>query len=285
MCSRDRADQLATALPAVTDALRPQDRAIVVDSASRDAATAETARAAGVDVVRIDLPGLSRARNAGVRAATTEVIAFTDDDCRPTRGWVDAIRTHFADPAIGFVTGRVAADDAGGATASTLEREALVRYRGAQDPYGIGHGANMAYRRSALEQLGWFDEALGSGSGLRSGEDADMLHRCLAAGWEGVYDPAVVVAHDQWRDDGAVVKLRYGYGMGNGAYRVKAVRAGDARPRFVARSLVQQGLRPLAASIVKRDRTLFLSSVSWTSGMCVGMARASRRPLDGPNFA
>ena len=90
---------------------------------------------------------------------------------------------------------------------------------------------------------------------------------------------------DEWRDDDAVVKLRYGYGMGNGAYRVKAVRTGAARPRFVARSLVQQGVRPLAASVVKRDRTLFLSAISWTGGMCVGMARAGRLTLDGPNFA
>jgi GT2 family glycosyltransferase len=285
MCSRDRADQLATALPAVKAALRRQDRAVVVDSASRDGATADAARAAGVDVVRVEEPGLSRARNAGIRAADTEVIAFTDDDCSPSPDWVDTLRAHLRDPAVGFVTGRVVALDAGGATASTLDRAEAVRYRGPQDPYGIGHGANMAYRRSALEGLGGFDEALGSGSGLRSGEDADMLYRCLAAGWEGVYDPDVTVAHDLWRDDGAVVKLRYGYGMGNGAYRVKAVRTGAARPRFVARSLVQQGLRPLAAAIVKRDRTLLLSAVSWTGGMCVGMARASRRTLDGPNFA
>src|ERR1700730_12170655 len=44
------------------------------------------------------IPGLSRARNIGVRAAAASIVAFMDDDAEATRNWVsqilEAMRTH-----------------------------------------------------------------------------------------------------------------------------------------------------------------------------------------------
>ncbi len=282
--SRDRADQLAVALPSVLEALRPGDDVVVVDSASRDGRTAEVAGAAGVRCVRLDQAGLSRARNAGVRHATTDVVAFTDDDCMPARDWLDRVREHFEDPAVAFVTGRVAAIGEGTQTASVLERDEQVRFTGVHEPYGVGHGANMSYRRATLLELGLFDEELGSGAPLRSGEDADMLLRCLAAGWDGVYDPAVLVSHDQWRDPSEVVALRYGYGLGNGAFRMKALRLRQVGPSLVLRSFWRQGVRPIVWAARRRSRGDLLGALSWTRGMLVGLLRGGRRELQGPNF-
>jgi cellulose synthase/poly-beta-1,6-N-acetylglucosamine synthase-like glycosyltransferase len=169
VCSRDGGDHLTETLAGIRHALGPADAALVIDSASSTDSVATAAHAAGIDCLRLSLPGLSRARNAGVRSAETEIVAFTDDDCRPDPDWLERVRAHFADPNVAFVTGRVAASRDVAAGASVLERRELVRYSGAQDPYGIGHGANMAFRRSVLLELGGFDEKLGAGTELRSG--------------------------------------------------------------------------------------------------------------------
>jgi glycosyltransferase involved in cell wall biosynthesis len=274
LCSRDGGELLAPALEDLRSALGPRDRALVVDSGSRSSGVADAARAARIECIRVDLPGLSKARNAALRHVSTDIIAFTDDDCRAAPDWLDRIRRHFSDPNVAFVTGRVASTRASGARASTLERDELVRYTGAQDPAGIGHGANMAFRTRALVAIGGFDEALGAGSTLRAGEDADALYRCLAAGWEGVYDPASLVTHEQWRRGGELIRLRYGYGLGNGAFRVKAaLRDPRAGGRLLVHSLWKQGLRPTFRALKPARLRALPGTASWTAGMLVGMAR------------
>jgi glucosyl-dolichyl phosphate glucuronosyltransferase len=57
-------------------------------------------------------------------------------------------------------------------------------------------GANMAFRRAALDQAGEFSTALGRrGRSLLSGEDSDMVARVLALGWRVWLEPAAVVDH------------------------------------------------------------------------------------------
>jgi cellulose synthase/poly-beta-1,6-N-acetylglucosamine synthase-like glycosyltransferase len=286
VCSRDRPERLAAALGALRGALRPGDRAIVVDSASTGPQTGETARAAGLKCVRVDRPGLSRARNAGVREADTEIVAFTDDDCSPAPGWLERLSSPFDDPAVGFVTGRVGAGGASGPGGSVLDRAAPEVFRGRRDPAGIGHGANMAFRRSALVELGPFDERLGAGSALRSGEDADMFFRCLEAGWTGVYVPGARITHDQWRDPRELVRLRYGYGLGNGAYRVKiARRLGRPGWRLALGSLWEHGLKQTLYAVRRGSPGQFMRAASWTAGTCEGLVRGARLPLEGSVFA
>jgi glycosyltransferase involved in cell wall biosynthesis len=285
VCSRDRAAQLAAALPAARAALREGDRLLVVDSASRDGSTAAVARDVGADCVRAERPGLSVARNLGVAHARSPLVAFTDDDCAPAPDWLEAIRAGFADPRVGFVTGRVVVTAARGPT-STLAREEAVRYDRPRDPAGMGHGANMAFRRAALEAAGPFDEALGAGARFRSGEDLDMLFRVLLAGWEGRYEPRALVTHDQWRGPREVVRVRYGYGLGNGALRAKTARR-HGRPgwHLLARSAWDFGVKNVYWALRRRAALDVAGALSWGAGMAVGVARGWRAPLRGDAFA
>lgn len=288
ICSRDRPERLAAAIQAIRAALRAGDRAVVVDSASRTDRTRAVARAAGLECVRVERPGLSRARNAGIRHADTEVVAFTDDDCVPATDWLDRLSAPFTDPAVAFVTGRVGIDGgpSAGGRSSVLERETPAAFVGARDPAGIGHGANMAFRRDTLLSLGLFDERLGAGSALRSGEDADMLYRCLEGGWTGHYAPDALVTHDQWRDPGAMVRLRYGYGLGNGAYRVKIARRHRRSGwTLVLRSLWEHGLKPTLYAVRRGSPGQFMRAASWTVGTCAGVVRGAVIPLHGAVFA
>ena len=88
--TRDRPESLRRCL----GALRAQDLAelevIVVDDGSRDRGAVEAALAGaapGVRLLRTPGRGPAAARNRGVRAATGEVVCFTDDDCEPEPGW------------------------------------------------------------------------------------------------------------------------------------------------------------------------------------------------------
>jgi len=234
VASRDRPHLLRESLAAVERTLRPIDSMVVVDSASRDAdAIARITAETSGSLIRCNRPGTSRARNAGWRAASTQLIAFTDDDCLPCEGWIEAIVKAFdQSPPPDIVTGRVLPDAGSNGRVqialSVITTDEAATFIDGDDVTMMGHGANMAWRRSALENIGGFDEALGPGAMFGAGsEDADAFLRALHAGGLGRFDPRAVVVHRQWR--GRLDQLRscFGYGVGLGALSVKTRRLQD----------------------------------------------------------
>ena len=116
VCTRNRAESLRGTLHSLHAMAMPPTLAwevVVVDNGSGDhtrAVTEETARATGMPVRYLleTEPGLSRARNAGARAARGEVVAFTDDDCRVDARWLAQIDAEFgADTSLAVLGGRV----------------------------------------------------------------------------------------------------------------------------------------------------------------------------------
>ena len=102
---RDRQAELARCLAG----LAHLPRVIVVDDCSADpAAIAQAAAGTGAQVLRRPVNGgPGAARNTGLAAATTPLVAFLDSDCVPGPGWLDALLPHFADPAVGAVAPRI----------------------------------------------------------------------------------------------------------------------------------------------------------------------------------
>ena len=47
------------------------------------------------------------ARNIGLAAIHTELIAFLDSDCVPPPGWIEALGAHLADPQVSAVAPRI----------------------------------------------------------------------------------------------------------------------------------------------------------------------------------
>lgn len=279
LCTRDRPELLAAALDAVAGAVRADDEVVVVDSASTDPRAVDPARERDVAVVRLDRPGLSRARNAGVSATSAPIVAFTDDDCRPAPGWAEAVAAGFTSSEVGFLTGRVLADRTGRMSVSCIVDEEPRRIGPGADPFTIGVGANMAMRRVALAGVGGFDERLGAGAHLRAGEDVDVWWRLLDAGWEGAYAPGCVVTHVQWRSDGQALRLSYGYGLGAGALAVKAVRAGQRGGWGLLRQrLWDDGLRRAAGDLRDGYQSGALASLLQAAGAASGAVQALRWP-------
>lgn len=145
--------------------------------------------------------GPAAARNTGLRAATSDYVAFLDSDVVPRRGWLEALLGHFSDPAVALTAPRI--------VSLTADDRLIARYEavrssldlGASEapvvPYGTVSyvpSAAIICRRSALEEIGGFDET------LRSGEDVDLCWRLIEAGGRLRYEPVAFVAHDHRSD-------------------------------------------------------------------------------------
>jgi glycosyltransferase involved in cell wall biosynthesis len=283
VCSRDRPEQLRGCLPALL--AQPATDVLVVDSASATTATSDVAAEFGVRCIRVEQPGLARARNAALRATTADLVAFTDDDCVPAEGWSAAILARStqalgAGERTGFVTGRVLASG-DGQPVSVLLNEQPRTYRRDDDASHIGHGANLTVSRDCWEALGGFDELLGVGGELRSAEDTDFLWRALRREFVGHYEPAAVVTHEQWRNRTGGLRTSYGYGVGAGAVRTKIRRLAG---RKAARTFTAGSLKATARQAVTDARAGyeygFATNVVRVFGLCVGRTRAARMALD-----
>lgn len=260
---------LAGLLDALTVAIRPGDEILVVDSASRDDATVRLCTGRGVPVLRLAEPGTSRARNAGWRATSAPLVAFTDDDCLPQPGWAAAIAQ--ALQTCDVVTGRVLADRSVAAPVSLLD-DPVARELSASDP--VGHGASCGFRRELLERVGGFDERLGPGTALRAGEDADLLRRALQAGARGRYEPAAVVVHLQWRTRSQALRLSFSYGLGSAGaalHRGKGVRAALRGAAW------DDGLCAAARDLRAGYPTGAVAGILRATGAVAGVVRGARR--------
>jgi mycofactocin system glycosyltransferase len=194
-------------------ALAAEGPVIVVDDGSTDG-SGRRAERAGARVIRHDSPrGPAAARNAGLAAAETEIVAFVDADCELAPGWRRGLAGLLAaDPELALLAPRVR---------STAGGSAVARYEEGASPLDLGPRASLAGperriaylpaaallgRRDALLELGGFDEA------LRFGEDVDLVWRALAAGSRVRYAPSREVSHRPRPTVGAFARQRAGYG-------------------------------------------------------------------------
>ncbi|MHB8682559.1 MAG: glycosyltransferase family 2 protein [Acidimicrobiales bacterium] len=283
--TRDRVAYLEACLAALRGALGPEDELIVVDSASVDAeGIAGVASAAGAAVVRCAQPGASRARNAGARAARHEIVAFVDDDVRVEDSWAEAMALCFArDPDVAFVTGRIETPDGRRYVAIIDDQDAVAFER--THAGKMGHSASLAVRRTAFDEVGGFDVALGAGARFRASEDGDLLDRMLIAGHRGRHEPLARAWHEQWRSRAALVRLNYAYGIGAGAALAKLRRLADDRARLRrSEYLSSWGLGNLARAVRDRAKLDALTSLARLGGMAVGFARGAATPVAAGHF-
>ena len=169
---RDRQAELVRCLAG----LARMPRVIVVDDCSADpAAIARVASEAGARVVRRpENGGPAAARNTGLAAADTPLVAFVDSDCVPGQGWLDALLPHFADPAVGAVAPRIVPDEPG--------RTWLARYEGASSTLDMGArasivrpGARVPYVPGAALVVRRTAAGPGFAENMWVGEDVDFV--------------------------------------------------------------------------------------------------------------
>jgi mycofactocin system glycosyltransferase len=182
---------------------------IAIDDASDPPVTAVP----GARVLRLRTnAGPAVARNAGLGAVTTPLIAFVDTDVRLVPGWLDPLLAHFADERVGLVAPRVASAPGAGPVAAYEQGHSPLDL--GPEPGRIAPGTRLSYvpaaallvRVGALRAIDGFDRS------LRFGEDVDAVWRLVEAGWRCRYEPASVVQHrprSSWR---GLVAQRMAYG-------------------------------------------------------------------------
>jgi GT2 family glycosyltransferase len=286
--TRDRPGHLAACLGSLRASLDVDDELIVVDSASTMRDVAGVAHDQGATVLREELPGASRARNRGWRAARNELIAFVDDDVRVSTGWADAVVAAFvARPGTAFVTGRldlppdVGWTDVPIAVIDRTEAGMLDATTGSL----LGHSANLAVRRDALEAVGGFDERLGAGADLRAAEDNDLWDRLFASGRTGVYEPEASGWHEQWRTRRQLIPLNWAYGFGSGARVAKLLRSDRRRARAAARLAFWDWGLADAPRWLPRHRLAAVLGVVRAAGAAAGLLRALPIAVRDGHFA
>jgi glycosyltransferase involved in cell wall biosynthesis len=207
ICTRNRCLSLKETLDTIAAldlADVPEFELIVVDNGSSDDTRqmaqnfVETAPFP-VSVVVEGRPGLSQARNTGLKVARHELIMFTDDDCLVATNWAKIAVHLFQGDLKKLVAGRVELYDETHlplAVKNALDRQELTSY---DNILGFLHGANMSFGRCVMEIIGEFDTNLGAGSHLKSAEDSEFVYRAYKHGIPVIYEPDLRVWHNHGR--------------------------------------------------------------------------------------
>jgi glycosyltransferase involved in cell wall biosynthesis len=293
MCTRDRPDTIARAVSSVAAQQYPEFEILIIDQSRTDDTRAIVrdlmSEHPQVRYLHVDEAGLSRAYNTGVRNTSGAVLAFTDDDCMAPPDWLAHIaRALDAEPDTEVLYGQVllppelqALENTKGVTPMLpiARRRRMNRREGFQI---FGMGANFAARRSMFERVGGFDEILGGGGPLKSSQDFDLAYRVFRAGGTILLEPDVVVYHYGFRPMADWPMTVRAYGVGDGGFYFKHVRAGDAYAAWLlARAILGSTLR-YAKHMVQRSphptQGLYASSIlrgMWAS-LQYGVDRANR---------
>ena len=223
------ASDLPRLMAALAAQTYPAEDVILVDDASTDA-TARLAADAGIRVVSMPVNrGPAACRNAGVAAASGDVLVFTDADCRPEPDWLERLRAGLdagrADAVMGRVfiepsgvTGRAIAAlgfPAGGSIG--FEKIWPVDDEGFTVSLST---CNCAVSRKALVAAGGFD----TGFPYAGGEDSLLAYRLIGAGRRIRFCPEAVVWHAAREDLGEFIRWQFKRGISARIFSEKVAR-------------------------------------------------------------
>ena len=276
VCTRDRPESLTETLRDLAALKYSPFEILVVDNAPTSDETRNVMLNEFGDDLRFRYiseprPGLSCARNCGIREAIGDIVAFTDDDVRVDPWWLHGIIRGFsAAPEVDCVTGMIATAEINNPVqlyfhirvgwGASCERRLFDLFENHDDsplyPYAVGKvgaGANFAITRVALKEIGDFDEALGAGTSSGGGEDINMFMRIILGGRRLVYEPSAIVWHVHRTELAALSKQMRAYGSGCTA-AMTAIIVQSARARRELPTKVLKGVAHMA-KLQNRART------------------------------
>jgi len=189
---------------------------IVVDGNSTDR-TREIVAKYPVKLLTEEGRGLNAARNTGIRNGGGEIIAFTDSDCLVPSNWIRKIAENFRNPQVGCVGGNI--KGYGDDLLSRYADNSLMHVmRSFKERVVLGMiklffnypaGCNMAFRRSFIEEVGYFNEALMYGA-----DDIELVERVGKAGGKIALDPEVLIFHKHRSTLRELLKQTFNWGRG-----------------------------------------------------------------------
>jgi GT2 family glycosyltransferase len=224
-----------------------------------------------VRLIRESCLGLSAARNAGVHAATGDLIAFLDDDASPMPGWLEALAEALASQNVLAAGGPV--EPLFSSELPPWFSERYLPYLTVFDkgPAIVGltyneypRGTNMAFRREAFERYGLFSTDLGRKAAvLRSCEEIEFCLRLERAGARILYMPEARVQHEIRTERLSADWMRARYAAQGHSEAILEWRHGGLRALLIGLRRISQHVR--ANRWVHDPRTALLCSCHWSA--------------------
>jgi len=203
--SKDRLGYLSDCIRSLKkQSLKPHEIILVLDPDPDLVEFYESRLTEDVKVITSQKRGLSNARNAGVRSAKGEIIAFVDDDAIADGDWLENLVRNYEDPNVVGVGGLIKPwwQDGyppwfpeelnwivGCSYKGLPERKACIR-----NPIGC----NMSFRKNVFQEVGYFRSDIGRfGKKLLAGEEPELSMRILESipNSKIIYEPFAVVHH------------------------------------------------------------------------------------------
>jgi glycosyltransferase involved in cell wall biosynthesis len=185
VCAYNEASFIPACLHSLLAQTRLPDQIIVVNNASTDGTGAVARAVRGVTVIDEPTKGLVVARETARRAATSDILAYVDADCRVPLQWLERVERRFERrDGVVAVSGPYRFYDW-----DAIGRALIRAYDYLVAPpthllvhYGLGlgavlYGGNFAVRRTALERIGGFDRTVEF-----HGEDTNLGRRLTPIG-------------------------------------------------------------------------------------------------------
>lgn len=231
VCAYNEERVLGSCLASLAALSYPDLEVIVCDDGSTDR-TLEAARRFPFRILELPHGGLSRARNAGIAAATGSLVAFLDADATCHSEWPYHLALSLEEDNV-VATGGPNLDSA----STGLVERAVALSPGvplqvliADDRAEHVPGCNMAFSKDVLLAMDGFDPIF-----TAAGDDVDMCWRILDAGREIGFSPAAQVRHRRRGNIRSYLRQQRGYGR---AERLLAGRHphrfnGVGQPRWV----------------------------------------------------
>lgn len=235
VCTRDRPADIETCLRSICSARSRTVDILVVDNAPSDDRTRTVVQGFPVRYSVEPRPGLNWARHHAAEKAIGELVIYTDDDVVVEPDWVDQIRTAFDSPDVACVTGLVMPLEleteaqnvfeftVGGFSRGFLPKRYTASTIAPVAAANVGAGANMAFRRDLVLEMGLFARELDVGTPARAAGDTYAFFRVLDAGYTISYTPRALVWHRHRRDMQNLISTLRGYNVGTYVFLLRCL--------------------------------------------------------------
>lgn len=179
---------------------------VVVDDGSTDSTCSVVGKYPNVRLITQANAGPAAARNRGVQESQGSILLFTDDDCEPAPGWLDAMLAPFEDSDVVGVKG-VYRTRQRSLIARFVQNEYEDRYLRMKEFENIDFvdTYSAAFRREAFLETGGYDTSFT----LACAEDIELSYRMSKRGWHMKFAPDAVVFHSHPATLFAYLKKKY----------------------------------------------------------------------------
>jgi GT2 family glycosyltransferase len=279
ICSRNRPEMLYEAIETIIGGDDVPSELIIIDqsdSLNQRLEAFTTTKNCSIKYHWSHEIGLSRANNKGVALALNDILIFTHDDVNVTSDWYgQLIRSLTKAGPRNVVTGKIGltTEEAPGGFQLTMKLQDFPEVYEGRVGKDVLFPLNMAMFKSALIEVGGFDDRIGPGTDFPAAEDNDLGFRLLEAGYRIIYEPKALLYHRTWRSKDAYLPLRLNYAIGQGGFYAKHL---SLRDRYMLKRFcedVYRHLYRLPKRALRLDRKGLLNDIIYTLGLFYGAIR------------